>query len=167
MGGGGETYHRARPPKPVLDRGQKNRPRNKKTNSWERRFPGTFRTNVPLILPIFSVFSVGGGPKVPRNFVPGNFFFLILGGFSPCDWRPQKVKFACSAPVSSKENNRAKTNGGETYHRWGGSKTVLGKGVLWYVFPSPEFSIPPLFFSDPTGHFGDALIVYQLGSSQR
>ena len=48
----------------------------KKTNSWERRFPGTFRTNVPLILPIFSVFSVGGGPKVPRNFVPGNFFFL-------------------------------------------------------------------------------------------
>ena len=57
-------------------RGQKNRPR-KKTNSWERRFPGTFRTNVPLILPIFSVFSVGGGPKVPRNFVPGNFFFLF------------------------------------------------------------------------------------------
>ena len=57
-------------------RGQKNRTR-KKTNSWERRFPGTFRTNVPLILPIFSVFSVGGGPKVPRNFVPGNFFFLF------------------------------------------------------------------------------------------
>ena len=66
------------------NRGQKNRTR-KKTNSWERRFPGTFRTNVPLILPIFSVFSVGGGPKVPRNFVPGNFFFLILGGFSPSD----------------------------------------------------------------------------------
>ena len=58
------------------NRGQKNRTR-KKTNSWERRFPGTFRTNVPLILPIFSVFSVGGGPKVPRNFVPGNFFFLF------------------------------------------------------------------------------------------
>ena len=57
----------------------------KKTSSWERRFPGTFRTNVPLILPIFSVFSVGGGPKVPRNFVPGNFFFLILGGFSPSE----------------------------------------------------------------------------------
>ena len=58
-------------------RGQKNRTR-KKTNSWERRFPGTFRTNVPLILPIFSVFSVGGGPKVPRNFVPGNFFFFLF-----------------------------------------------------------------------------------------
>ena len=52
-------------------------PSKKKTNSWERRFPGTFRTSVPLILPIFSVFSVGGGPKVPRNFVPGNFFFLF------------------------------------------------------------------------------------------
>ena len=65
--------------------------KKKKTNSWERRFPGTFRTNVPLILPIFSVFSVGGGPKVPRNFVPGNFFFffLILGGSSPA----QKVWF--------------------------------------------------------------------------
>ena len=65
-------------------RGQKNRTR-KKTSSWERRFPGTFRTNVPLILPIFSAFSVGGGPKVPRNFVPGSFFFLILGGFSLSD----------------------------------------------------------------------------------
>ena len=53
----------------------------KKTNSWERRFPGTFRTNVPLILPIFSVFSVGGGPKVPRNFVPGNFFFSYFRWF--------------------------------------------------------------------------------------
>ena len=38
------------------NRGQKNRTR-KKTNSWERRFPGIFRTYVPLILPIFSVFS--------------------------------------------------------------------------------------------------------------
>ena len=61
----------------VQPRGQKDRTR-KKTNSWERRFPGTFRTNVPLILPIFSVFSVGGGPKVPRNFVPGIFFSLIF-----------------------------------------------------------------------------------------
>ena len=29
-----------------------------------------------------------------------------------------------------------------TYHRWGGQKPVLG-GVLWYVFPSPDFP-PPL-----------------------
>ena len=66
-GGGGETYHRVRPPKPVLEAS------------------------------------------------------------------PQKVGFAWSVPVSSKENNslRAKTNGGgETYHRWGGgSKTVLGEGL--------------------------------------
>ena len=62
-------------------RGQKNRPR-KKTNSWEPPFPGTFRTNVPLILPIFSVFSVGRGPKVPRNFVPGNFFSYFRWFFS-------------------------------------------------------------------------------------
>ena len=48
----------------------------KKQNSRERRFPGTFRKHVPLILPFFSVFSVGGGPKVPRNKVPGNFFFF-------------------------------------------------------------------------------------------
>ena len=39
--------------------------------------------------------------------------------------------------------------GGKTYHRWGGgSKTVFWGGVLWYVFPSPEFSTPPLFFSE-------------------
>ena len=31
--------------------------------------------------------------------------------------------------------------GGETYHRWGGPKPFWG-GVLWYVFPSPEFSTP-------------------------
>ena len=28
---------------------------------------------------------MGGGPKVPRNFVPGNFFFFLLGGFSPSE----------------------------------------------------------------------------------
>ena len=61
------------------NRGQKNRTRKK------NKFLGTEVPRVPLILPIFSVFSVGGGPKVPRNFVPGNFFFLILGGFSPSE----------------------------------------------------------------------------------
>ena len=58
----------------------------KKTNSWERRFPGTFRTNVPLILPIFSVFSVGEEKKFPGALFLGT-FFLILGGFSPSDPR--------------------------------------------------------------------------------
>ena len=64
--------------------GQKNRTR-KKTNSWERRFPGTFRTNIPLILPIFSVFSVGGGPKSSQELCSWELFFLILGGFSPSE----------------------------------------------------------------------------------
>ena len=61
-------------------------------------------------------------------------------------WRPQKVGFPWSVPVSSKENNRAKTNGGggETYHRWGGgSKTVFGKG--FYGMFSPPLSFPPPF----------------------
>ena len=58
-------------------------------------------------------------------------------------WRPQKVGFAWSVPVPSKENNRAKTNGGKTYHRAGGSKTVFGKG--FYGMFSPPLSFPPPF----------------------
>ena len=60
-------------------------------------------------------------------------------------WRPQKVGFAWSEPVSSKENNRTKTNGGgETYHRWGGgSKTIFGNG--FYGMFSPPVSFPPPF----------------------
>ena len=62
-------------------------------------------------------------------------------------WRPLKVGFAWSVPVSSKENNRAKTNGG------GGGKRIIGggvqnrfwEGVVWYVFLSPEFSTPLCF----------------------
>ena len=38
-------------------------------------------------------------------------------------------------------------HGGETYHRWGVQDRFWG-GVLWYVFPSPEFSTP--FCSSPT-----------------
>ena len=67
----------------VLCRGQKNRTR-KKTNSWERRFPGTFRTNVPLILPIFSVFSVGEGKKFPGTLFLET-FFSYFRWFSPSD----------------------------------------------------------------------------------
>ena len=52
-------------------------------------------------------------------------------------WRPQEVGFAWSVPVSSKENNRAKTNGGgKTYHRWGGPKPFLGSGFM-VCFPLP------------------------------
>ena len=44
-------------------------------------------------------------------------------------WRPQKVGFAWSVPVSSKGNNRAKTNGVGGTSWVGGSKTVFGKGL--------------------------------------
>ena len=36
-------------------------------------------------------------------------------------WRPQKVSFAWSEPVSAKENNRAKTKGG-------GKRIIIGGG---------------------------------------
>ena len=61
-------------------------------------------------------------------------------------WRAEKVGFAWSVPVSSKENNRAKTNGGgggETYDRWGGPKPFLGEG--FYGMFSPPLSFPPPF----------------------
>ena len=58
-------------------------------------------------------------------------------------WRPQKVGFAWSVRVSSKENNRAKTNwGGKRIIGGGVQKNRFWEGVLWYVFPSPEFSTP-------------------------
>ena len=60
-------------------------------------------------------------------------------------WRPQKVGFAWSVPVSSKENNRAKTNGGGKRIIGGGVQNRFWEGVLWYVFPSPEFSTPLCF----------------------
>ena len=60
-------------------------------------------------------------------------------------WRPQKVGFAWSVPVSSKENNRAKTNGGGKRIIGGGVQNRFWEGVLWYVFPSPESSTPLCF----------------------
>ena len=68
-------------------RGQKSRTR-KKTNSWERRFSGTFRPMFPRFCLFSLSFQWKEGQKVPRNFVPGNFFFLILGGFSPSEKGP-------------------------------------------------------------------------------
>ena len=36
-----------------------------------------------------------------------------------------------SVPASSKENDRAWANGaGKTYHRWGGPKPFLGRGLM-------------------------------------
>ena len=52
-------------------------------------------------------------------------------------WRPQKVGFAWSVPVSSKENNRAKTNGGgKRIIGGGGQKPFLGRGFM-VCFPLP------------------------------
>ena len=63
-------------------------------------------------------------------------------------WRPQKVGFAWSEPVSSEENSRTKTNGGGKRIIGGGVQNRFWERILWYVFPSPEFFHPPLFFSD-------------------
>ena len=53
--------------------------------------------------------------------------------------------FASSVPVSSKEDNRAKTNGGGERIIGGGVQNRFWEGVLWYVSPSPEFSTPLCF----------------------
>ena len=59
----------------LVFRGQKNRTR-KKNKFLGTEVPRNFSDQCSLDFAYFSVFSVGGGPKVPRNFVPGNFFFL-------------------------------------------------------------------------------------------
>ena len=54
--------------------------------------------------------------------------------------------FAWSVPVSSKEKQQGE-------NKRGGGKRIIGEGVqnrfwegvLWYVFPSPEFSTPLCF----------------------
>ena len=50
--------------------------------------------------------------------------------------------FAWSVPVSSKENNRAKTNGGERIMGGGGPKPFLGRGFM-VCFPLPRVFQPP------------------------
>ena len=128
-------------------RGQKNRTR-KKTNSWERRFPGTFRTNVPLILPIFSVFSVGGGQKVPRNFVPGNFFFLILDGFSPSEdslavSRNTGPLRALNSCIWGTGNGKPATNIGSTLP-W-----TLSQPSVWGAFENQQLQPSQVFCALP------------------
>ena len=61
-------------------------------------------------------------------------------------WRPQKVGLVWSAPVPSKESDRAWTKGGgELYHRWvgGGVQNLFGEG--FYGMFSPPLSFPPPF----------------------
>ena len=60
--------------------------------------------------------------------------------------RPQKVGFVWSVPVSCKENDIARTEGGESYHKWG-VQNCLGEGL--YGMFSPPLSFPPvLVFSE-------------------
>ena len=57
--------------------------------------------------------------------------------------------FASSVPASSKETTgRKQTGGGGKRIIGGGVQHRFWEGVLWYVFPSPEFSHPPLFLSE-------------------
>ena len=90
---------------------------------------------------------MGGAKRIVR-FWGGGGKRTIERGLQNQFWRPQKVGFAWSVPVSSKEHNRAKTNRGENHIIGGGVQNRFWEGVLWYVFPSPEFSTPPLFFSE-------------------
>ena len=69
-----------------------------------------------------------GGKRIIR-------FFVGKASYRVCPpeplWRPQKVGLVWSW-----------TNRGEAYHRW--VQNRFWGGVLWHVFPSPEFSTPPL-----------------------
>ena len=69
---------------PNLRRGQKNRTR-KKTNSWERRFPGTFSDQCSLDFAYFLCLFSGRRAKSSQERCSWELFFLILGGFSPSD----------------------------------------------------------------------------------
>ena len=80
--------------------------------------------------------AANGGAKRIVRFWGGGGERTIECAFQNQFWRPQKVGFAWSEPVSSKENNRTKTNGGKTYHRWGGPKPFLGTGFM-VCFPLP------------------------------
>ena len=53
-----------------------------------------------------------GGQNVSCDFGGGGGERTIECALQNQFWRPQKVGFASSVPASSKENNRAKTNGG-------------------------------------------------------
>ena len=77
----------------------------------------------------------GGGKRTIKHPVQNQF------------WRPQKVGFVWSVPVSSKENDIARTKGGGNRIISGGVQNRFWGGDLWYVYPSPEFSPPPLLFS--------------------
>ena len=80
-----------------------------------------------------------GGQNVSCDFGGGK--RTIERALQNQSWKPQEVGFARSVPVSSKKTTGRKQRGA-------GGKSIIGggvqnrclEGVLWYVFPSPEFS---------------------------
>ena len=88
----------------------------------------------------------GGGQNVSCDFGGGK--RTIKHPIQNQFWRPQKVGFVWSVPVSSKENDIAWTKGGggnRIISGGGGPKPLLGWD-LWYV-PPPPWVFPPLCFS--------------------
>ena len=65
-----------------LGLGGKKPPKKKKTNSWERGFPGTFRTNVPLICLFSLSFQWEEVQKFPGTLFLGTFFSYFRWFFS-------------------------------------------------------------------------------------
>ena len=86
----------------------------------------------------------GGGQNVSCDFGGGK--RTIKHHLQNQFWRPQKVGFVWSVPVSSKENDIAWTKGGGNRIISGGVQNRFWGGDLWYVFPSLEFPPPPLCF---------------------
>ena len=65
---------------PQFSRAEK--PHKKKIKFLGTEVPRNFSDQCSLILPIFSAFSVGGGPKVPRTLFLGTFFSYFRWFFS-------------------------------------------------------------------------------------
>ena len=119
---------------------------------------------VPNVSPTFRKAANGGAKRIVRFWGGRGGKRTIECALQNQFWRPQKVGLAWSVPVSSKETTgRRQTGGGKRIIRRG-SKNRFWEGVLWYVFPSPEFSTPFCFslnvsyhsnqkFYRPTGDF--------------
>ena len=72
----------------------------------------------------------GGAKRIMRFFFGGGGQRTIERALKNHFWRPQKVGFVWSVPMSSKANDRAWTNGG-------GGKRIIGGGRFMVCFPLP------------------------------
>ena len=80
----------------------------------------------------------GGGGETYHAILGGEAYYRVHSPKPKWDWSG-----LCPVPLR-KITGREQTGGG-TYQRWGGPEPFWG-GVLWHVFPSPEFSTPLRFF---------------------